>query len=1261
MGATPAEPAAALPVVRPVRPVARGLAARVRFAMLALAGALLVLAVLLVAYELAAARVPQHRAALEELIRHQTGLEVRFSRLAVRWGWSGPEALFQEVELGEPRGAGPLLRARTLAVGLDAWRLVRNGQLEAHHITLENPVIDLAGPGRRPLPAVTQVADARGAGARLLAHWRGGRINVVAGTLRTVLPGITEPVTLGISRAQLQRLGADWTGEAQLVLPQTLGASVQVSLQMRSPADLGAFTTASIHLAGQRLELARWLQVAGAASPIDVPRSGRGDFEVQAAFVHGQLRAASGHMTAESLEWGARAPAGPSLAFASLRGNWRLARRGRNWLLRVDALELATAGSEGPPSSATAAIEFSPEGDEIRGRASRAPLAALLPVARWYVAQVHAGGASLAGEAREVAFDWAAQRAPGDRLRASAELVGLEIADEPAQARLVGLSGRAVAREGSLELELSAPAAQLVVQGEPAVADLEVGTHLTVTAGPSHRWQLEVQELRAHGRGLGLSASGSVGWRGGGAPAVIDAHLLLKDVDVALCARLLAPQIQEDWAEAAGMPRSGRVESAELTWRGPLTGLPWNVAGTRFTGSMALHDASLRESDTWPGASDVSAKVDWHGARFHAAIARARTSGFLLTGGLADWDARAPRSVHFAGHLAGNADQLIAWLQSHPQAAAWTPGLQSLDLHGSTVLELELGPGSRRMRVAAALDGAQLRPVPGLPPLQALRGTLSFAEGHLLRSSLTAHWLGGPVGLSVAEHREHGVSELLISARGVMDVKTAMQAAAINVQQARLSGSADWSALLTVAQGAGTGRWHLHADSSLAGVASALPEPFAKTGGTALPLHLDWESANDGAELRIALGERLAAAAALVRSGGNWRIERGAVRLGGATPAVPVEPIMALDGTVSRLDLAACLALWRLASADAALPALRARLKASELVSGKRGFGDTRLLAEATGGAGSLRLESSAFSASASWPAAADAAHPALLHLSQFGLGEAADPIAAAQLAAALEPAAEVTVDEIRWRGRPLGSFSATLALRGGTLEANDISISGAATRMRGNARCTETGCTLGFDLDSDDAAATLSAFGYAPELSAREGHIEGQLHWQPQAARPLATLGGSLHMHFEDGIVSPAVPGAGGSFVLLSVPALLAGMAPEDPAAAQPALRFARLSAEYQLSDGEAVTPGVHVDGDAEILMRGRVALESGNYDEHAWILRGEDRLPAAVRHFAPRPGVAAMWLSLRELLGADSAVPAPAALRLRGPSSDPIVTGME
>ena len=206
----------------------------------------------------------------------------------------------------------------------------------------------------------------------------------------------------------------------------------------------------------------------------------------------------------------------------------------------------------------------------------------------------------------------------------------------------------------------------------------------------------------------------------------------------------------------------------------------------------------------------------------------------------------------------------------------------------------------------------------------------------------------------------------------------------------------------------------------------------------------------------------------------------------------------------------------------------------------------------------------------------------------------------------------------------------------------------------RGTLHCRDGACRLQFSLDSHDAAATLSAFGFRPDLGASHAQLQGELQWPQQALASLATLDGRLHMQLEQGVTRAAgADAAGVPFALLAVPALTAGMSP--------GLNFSRLTADFVLHDGQAMTSDLHFDGDAEILVRGRTGLLAHDYDEQAWILRGEERLPAAVRRLGPTPKVAAVWLSLRELFTGSATDRSRAALRLRGTWDDPIVTPAE
>jgi uncharacterized protein YhdP len=147
------------------------------------------------------------------------------------------------------------------------------------------------------------------------------------------------------------------------------------------------------------------------------------------------------------------------------------------------------------------------------------------------------------------------------------------------------------------------------------------------------------------------------------------------------------------------------------------------------------------------------------------------------------------------------------------------------------------------------------------------------------------------------------------------------------------------------------------------------------------------------------------------------------------------------------------------------------------------------------------------------------------------------------------------------------------------------------------------------------------------------------------------------------------ADPGAsppleGSPFALLSVPALVSGMvqpAAEGAAATPHELRFSRLEGDFELREGQASTSNLHFDGDAEILMRGRTGLLARDYDQQVWILRGEERLPAAVRRLGPTPRVAAVWLSLRELFAGAEGDRSRALLRLQGSWDDPIVVATD
>jgi uncharacterized protein YhdP len=585
--------------------------------------------------------------------------------------------------------------------------------------------------------------------------------------------------------------------------------------------------------------------------------------------------------------------------------------------------------------------------------------------------------------------------------------------------------------------------------------------------------------------------------------------------------------------------------------------------------------------------------------------------------------------------------------------------------------------------------------------MESLHGALVFESGSLRRSSLTGTWLGGPVTLNVGERREHGALVLTIQGHGTLDARHLALAATAGtrIDQAMApAGTADWNGEIAFLAGNGSQpersggnpekrqwrdegqppQWRLKADSSLLGVVSHLPEPLMKTAGVALPLHVEAQGSSDSAQLRLNLGDRFRSLLALTRhDDSTWQVERGNVQFGTTTAVLPIEPVVLVEGRLSRLELPAYVAAWQQLRREPAAPPIRANLLAGEMWVAGRGYPGVRVLAERTDAGADLQLVSPDISGTAHWPAVTGPNHPAQFHFTRLNVPDGGAFAASAELIAALGPATTLSVDEIVWQGHSLGSAAASIESGGNAVNVTDLHLTDSTQEVSGTLHCQGSACRLRFNLDSSNAAATLEDFGFRPELTAAKATVEGDLQWQAATDRPaLATLAGRLNLRLEDGITrADRDPHPEGTpFALLLVPALVSGMdqpgrSPIGPSqgAALPTseprgLRFSRLEGDFELRGGEAETSNLHFDGDAEILMRGRTGLLARDYDQQVWILRGEGRLPAAVRRLGPTPRVAAAWLSLRDLFAAGEHVDrTQAALHLQGTWDDPIVVASD
>ncbi len=1261
-----------------------------RVTLIGISSAAALFLVVFLGYELALARVPEHRATLERLLRAQTGLDVRFSQLGVRWGWYGPEAVFRDVELGEPGRARVLLRAPELTVGFDAWRTMRSGHLEAGRISLVAPDIDLqrVGSERPPLAAGTAPVLAGGlepppdkrdtpaaARARLLERWRDGRIDIEGGILRLPDPaGSADPFLLQIRRVSARRSGDDWNLFALVFLPDRLGRTARVAMRLNGSLEEPESWSGSLRFEGRRLAFAGWQALGGIAPALAryIPVAGGGDLTLSVDFTRGQVNKAQGGVYAGGLVLASPIDSSSrTLELDRLSGQWWLSRHSSYWRLRVSELQLGNAQEGMTSPSQRAALAADVGEGWTRGKLEDAPLNSVAAIGQWLAPHLDLGGVDLGGTAREVTFDWNTRKAAGQRLKASAQLADISITPPSRGFVLAGMAARVSGNENELQVGIESDAARLELASAPRdpLEGVHVASRLRI-ARLAEGWQIATDRTELRHQAAKLELAGTLTGGATNLQPELVARGRLTAADVLWVQRALGAGATRALGSISASLTGGRVERAEFEMRGPVDQLPYGGESGSFAGALTLQDAVIASSDHWPEATGVHARVEWRGSLVRALVDSGEAGPFRLANATVEWRSSGEGGAHANGQVTGRMQDVIAWLQAHPGMDEYAPRLQSVGIEGNTRLDFNITvpeQGNAKARVVASLEDAQLRWASDAVPIENLAGSLTFEAGRLQRSMLTGTWLGGPVTLRIDEHRERDQTALTMRAQGRMSSQRLAELAAID-PHGRLTGSADWSGDLTFlpASASQPARWRVRADSTLVGVASELPEPLEKPADGPLPLHVDLSGGESIAQLRVSLSDRLRSVLAVERADTGWRVQRGAVTFGTEMPTLPAEPVVLIQGRVNRLDLPSYLALWQQARSDPRAPHFQAQLVAAEVVAAGRRYPEVTLVGERTDSGTQLQIDSESLGGVARWPLPGSP-QPVELHLTHLSLSEPANPTGLAAVLAAIGSSARVSIDDLIWEGRRVGNVTAMLTADEDGLALDDVRVSGATHDGTGSLQCHVplTGCRGVFTLESSDAAATLVDFGFRPDLSAARASLSGDIEWRPasEVAWP-ATLTGRLSLRLSDGTTqrSAGGPDQGRPFALFSVPELVAAMnPPQDGAERARELRFTELEADFQLADGQASTSDLHFDGDAEILMRGRTGLLDEDYDEEVWVLKGEDRLPAAVRRFSPTPRMATAWLTLRGLFAATGEARPRAMLRLRGTWDDPVVSEAE
>ncbi|MCY4284735.1 MAG: DUF3971 domain-containing protein [Thiotrichales bacterium] len=621
------------------------------------------------------------------------------------------------------------------------------------------------------------------------------------------------------------------------------------------------------------------------------------------------------------------------------KAEFRAERTPQGWALAVQDLVVATPGGSWPTTSVDAVwnepgdadngtlivnaesariedlVALVAPGDET---AANAPLRALAQAAP-------------SGILKDMQFSVpVADRIDFERFRASGRFTGLGVGTQAGPVSVADATGRFEASGQGVIADIAAGRVQVDIPDrleQPLRGEKLAGT-LTAASTPEG-FRVRLEEARIETPVGTVTANGRLLVPRDESTPELEGALSFGDARINtvrdLVGNLLMPEAALRWLDQAAP--FGDIREARVAFRGRLPDPPAGGGENAIEATATLFVPVLTYAAGWPEATGLSAEVRFAGRRLDVRI----DSGRILKSAVRDTtvtieDVNSDAPVaRVTGRVEGTSADALHFLSESPLRARFAPLFDPYTFRGDSTIDLEVavpltGPErsvSARGRITLdhnRIDG------PGLGGgLTAVNGPLTFRNAGVRSDGVTAVWLGEPIQARVgASPADPDATRITIGGRltrrllaaylrhpdglNRLDAPTTEDPALL----ARVRGDAAWTATFDLPADFGASPTALRITSDLTGLAVDLPPPFGKLAGTTRMLRIDTRlGADPDRVLEVSLGSAASARLRLVRDAGRFRLERGAIHVGGSRAALPDSPAIIVRGETPALDTAA--------------------------------------------------------------------------------------------------------------------------------------------------------------------------------------------------------------------------------------------------------------------------------------------------------------------------------------------------------------------
>jgi uncharacterized protein (TIGR02099 family) len=1092
-----------------------------------------------------------------------------------------------------------------------AWRSLLHRDLRLHSVVIDGPKLTV----RRDASGVLEVAGFRvGGGDGGFAAW-----------------------LLGQGDVEIRNAEIEWRDERRQAPPLVLSrvtlhlrndaARHAVGLTARLPAQLGEHLDLRAELGGAQLdERLRgrlyaeigYADLAAWGAWVDLPAGfvrGAGALRAWTTIENGAVDAATADFAVSDAAVVLRENL-PALELDSVGGRVHVRALADGYQLTGRQLAIRPAGAA-PIGPADLQLAWQKDGGALSANVvDIAALARLLPELpvpdelRRLVDELEPRG-----QLADASFQWRGATAAPQRYRARARFADLGLNARGTTPGFSGLSGSVEANEGG---------GRAYLQSRHTVVDMprvfsERRLPFDSLSGQVD-WQLEPGRFSLRLTSVSFAnadLSGSLFGaytRADSGPGSIDLSGTLTRADARRIARYLPlARIMGEKPRAwlvAGIVQ-GQASDVHLRLRGNLKDFPFADPATgQFLVTARVQNGVLNYADGWPRIEAIDGDLRFERTGMDIAGRSGRILGARLANvrvSIPNLDSRDPQ-LSLSGEASGPTGEFLKYIAASPVRRMTDGFTDAMEASGSGRLRLGLELPLARLddsRVTGEYEFAAntVRLHPRLAPVEQASGRLSFSEASFAAQDVHGRLLGGPIAISGGTR---GKGAMEFSANG--DLPAQALGALPEPLRRRLSGHAAYAAKVALNDGA----MRLVVDSSLRGLASALPAPLAKSADQPLPLHLEVHTTDAGARERVlaGLGKLVAVEALREARNGQVELQRAGVRFtprAGETVRLPAKGL-SLQGALAELDVDAWRALGGTATPTAPPGDMLLDLKLARLQAYGRRLDNVTLRASTTPQGWSAMVSADQLEGELGYRAEDGGRLVARLARidvpPESGTGRLAGAFKPGSL-----PAVDFAAERFTVRGKELGRVELAAHPEGEDWRIEKLAITNDEASLRGSAWWRGAGETaLDFSLQSRDAGSLLGRLGYAGLIAGGTTRLEGKVSWPGEPfAFDGAGLSGELRLNARDGQFLEIEPGIGKLISLMSLQALPRRIALDFRDVFSKGFRFDRVDAASQLERGRMRIREFQMRGSAaEVEMSGEVNLAAETQDLRVRVVPG-------------------------------------------------------